>query len=46
MQLYPDNGTFHCFACQADGSMFDFVMKLENLPFAQAVNRVAQLGNL
>lgn len=46
LYLYTDSGTYKCFACQASGSMFDFVMALEQIPFAEAVNRVAQLGNL
>lgn len=41
-----EKGVFICRACQAGGSMFDFVMKLEQLQFAEAVNRVAELGKL
>jgi hypothetical protein len=35
-----DNG-FHCFACGARGSVFDYVMKAERIDFAAACRRVA-----
>jgi len=41
-----ESGAFKCWNCGKEGSMFDFVSLLENLPFAEAVNRVAELGNL
>lgn len=36
-----DNNSFHCFGCQAHGNnALDFVMKLENLSFKEAVERL------
>lgn len=46
LSINTAKGVFFCFSCQASGSGFDFVMRFETLPFAQAVNRVAELGNL
>lgn len=34
-------GLYHCFGCGAGGSMFDFVMALENLTFPEAVRELA-----
>ncbi|MEM6488490.1 MAG: DNA primase [Pseudomonadota bacterium] len=34
-------GFYHCFGCGASGDLFKFVMETENLPFAEAVARVA-----
>ncbi len=36
-----DKGFYHCFGCQAHGSLFDFVMKTEGLEFPEAVERLA-----
>ena len=38
----PDKGLFYCFSTSQGGDMFDFVMKLENLNFAEAVEFVAK----
>ncbi len=32
---------FHCFGCGASGDVFTFVMRIENLPFPEAVRAVA-----
>lgn len=41
----PDKKLFHCFGCGAGGDLFEFVMKIEKLEFAEAVERLArQLG--
>jgi len=37
--LCPDEKRFHCYGCQADGDFIDFVMKLENIGFKEAVSR-------
>lgn len=37
----PTHGTFHCFGCGEGGSVFDFVMKIEVVGFAEAVERLA-----
>lgn len=34
-------GFFHCFGCGAHGSLFDFVMRIDNIGFAEAVARLA-----
>ena len=36
-----DKGFYHCFGCNEHGSVFDFVMKTENLSFPEAVERLA-----
>jgi len=39
--VHPDKGFFKCFGCQAGGDVFNFVMKLENVPFPEAVRILA-----
>ena len=41
-----DKGFFHCFGCQANGSVFDFIMKFEGLSFPEAVERLASLAGM
>ena len=36
-----DKGFYHCFGCGEHGSVFDFVMKTENMSFPEAVERLA-----
>lgn len=36
------HGYFYCFGCHEKGDVFTFVMKLENVPFPEAVRVVAQ----
>ena len=40
LKIYPGSGGFHCFGCGAHGSVIDFVMRLFNLNFRQAVLRI------
>jgi DNA primase len=41
--IYPDQGTWHCFgACNTGGDVFTFLMKRENIDFAEALRRLAQ----
>lgn len=40
LKIYPDSGGFHCFGCGAHGSVIDFVMRLFDLNFKQAVLRI------
>lgn len=40
LKIYPGRGGFHCFGCGAGGSVIDFVMRLYDLTFAQAVVRL------
>lgn len=37
----PQKGLWHCFACQIGGSVIDFVMKLKNCTFSEAVEELA-----
>jgi len=41
-----DKGFYHCFGCQAHGSLFDFVMNTEGVDFPEAVERVAVLAGV
>lgn len=41
MKIYPGAGGFHCFGCGAGGSVIDFVMRLFNLSYSQAVVRLS-----
>ncbi|NQV57629.1 MAG: DNA primase, partial [Rhodospirillales bacterium] len=36
-----EKGFYHCFGCGEHGSAFDFVMKMDNLSFPEAVERLA-----
>lgn len=38
----PQKGIFHCFGCAVGGSVFNFIMKMENVPFAEAVQVLAR----
>jgi DNA primase len=35
-------GTYHCFGCGVHGNSIDFVMAIENVPFPEAVERMAR----
>lgn len=38
--IFIDTNTYHCFGCQANGDVIDFLMKLDGIPFADAVKRL------
>jgi DNA primase len=38
----PEEGFWHCFGCGAGGDVFSFLMKIENLTFPEAAERVAR----
>ena len=40
--VYPDTGTYHCFGCNAHGTVINFVMETENRQFRDAVESLAQ----
>ena len=40
--VHPHRQIFHCFGCQAGGSVFDFLMRYDQLTFPEAVERVAK----
>lgn len=42
----PDNGLYHCFGCKVGGDAIKLVMDLENLPFTEAVSRLADQNSI
>lgn len=42
MRIYPNSNSFHCFGCQAGASIFEFVMRMENIEFKEALYRLAE----
>ncbi len=44
--VVPDKGFYHCFGCGKSGSLFDFVMEMESLTFAESVRKLAQEANI
>lgn len=45
MHINANKGFYHCFACNAGGDVFRFVMDFERLSFSEAVEKVASLSN-
>lgn len=37
-----EKGTYYCFGCKRGGDVIDFIMELEHVQFAEAVERLAQ----
>lgn len=46
MQVYPGDGGFHCFVCGANGSVIDFIQRMENVSFGEAVHIAAQMAGI
>lgn len=44
--VVEDKGFFHCFGCGAHGDVIGFVMRTENLPFPEAVERLAGMAGM
>ena len=42
----PSKGVFYCFGCGEGGDSITFLRKLENLPYVEAVERLAQLAGV
>lgn len=42
----PDRGSFYCFGCQEGGDVFSFLMKTENLTFAESARSLAQAAGI
>lgn len=42
----PSRQYFHCFGCGEGGNAIGFVMKYENLPFVEAVQKLAKRANI
>ena len=40
--INPDKQIFHCFGCGVGGNIFNLVMKMENMDFAEAVKFIGQ----
>ncbi len=38
----PQKGIFHCFGCAIGGSVFNFIMRIENISFLEAVRTLAR----
>jgi len=41
--ISPQKQLFHCFGCKAGGTVVDFVMKIENFSFPEAIEHLAKL---
>lgn len=46
MSVSTQKQIYKCFVCNEGGNVFQFVSKIENIPFPQAVVKVAQLCNI
>ena len=46
MQVYPNDGGFHCFVCGANGSVIDFIQRMENVSFGEAVHIAAVMSGI
>jgi DNA primase catalytic core len=46
LTFYPDTCSYHCFACHADGDIFDLAMKLCNWTKAEALNELARYAGI
>ena len=42
----PDKGVFYCFGCQKGGTIFDFVMEVEKVPWRDAVELLAKRAGI
>ncbi len=42
LYVSPQKNIFHCFGCAAGGSVFNFIMRIENLSFVESVKLLAQ----
>jgi len=38
LRVYPGNNSYYCFGCGAGGDSIDFIMRLHNLSYKQALN--------
>ena len=41
-----EKGLYYCFGCQSGGDIFEFLMKIENLSFNEAVRKLADLAGV
>ena len=41
-----EKGLFYCFGCQAGGDIFEFLMRIENLSFNEALEKLADMAGV
>lgn len=46
MQVYPHDGGFHCFVCGANGSVIDFIQRMESISFGDAIEIAAGMAGI
>lgn len=44
--VYKDTGSYYCFGCRANGSVIDFYMEMENLPFNEALQSLGERSGI
>ncbi len=44
--VVDEQGFYYCFSCKKGGSMFDFIMEMEKIPFAESVRMLARRANV
>ena len=44
--IYPDNGSFFCFGCEAGGDVITFIRRIENLDYMESVKFLAQRAGM
>lgn len=44
--VVDDQGFYYCFSCKKGGSMFDFIMEMEKVPFIESVKILATKANV
>lgn len=44
--VFPDTQSFYCFGCGAGGDVITFIMRMENLPYPEAVRLLAQRSGM
>lgn len=44
--LYPDTQSFYCFGCGAGGDVINFIMRIENLDYPEAVRFLARRAGM
>ncbi len=46
LSITPSKGVFYCHGCGATGSAIDFVQRIENIGFAEALKRTAEFAGM